>query len=197
MCDIGRPPRDAALQNLTVNNTVRVNKLLKSTKAEIDRFCAESTNDGAITFVGSFQFIGVDESKLNAEYSLYLLPSGCQITSSPAKYSLPFLPTVFYTSVDLVVRKFQAAVTTVTSGDVTSNVIVDLNYGTDSNTINQTAVELSLLGTNLNSVRVTDSSGSAVIPAGSYYSIVIKEGPGSTDQPFNLRSSWTLELIPQ
>jgi hypothetical protein len=197
VCDLGRPPRDAAVQNLTVNDTVRVNKLLKATKAEIDRLCAVSDNS-ATTFVGSFIFSGTTvepNTILDPDYALNVLPTGVtdngSVNTSPAALNL-----TLYTDVDLVVRKLQAAVTTGSSVPSTNNVDVSVSAGTTPTSLSA-VLTLNLLSTNGAIVRETDISETAIIPAGSYYSVVISEGTGSTQNVVtSLVASWTLVLDP-
>jgi hypothetical protein len=55
ICNLGRPAKDASFQNLTTNDSVRVNKLLKSTRADLERLCAIDNNN-SITFIGSIEY---------------------------------------------------------------------------------------------------------------------------------------------
>jgi hypothetical protein len=193
VCDLGRPPRDAAVQNLTVNDKLRVNKLLKASKAEIGRLCA-TVGDNLITLVGSLVY--TTEGPLVADYVVYALPSGStQLTN----VNLSQLNNVLYTDTDLVIRKFQASAYTSDALENVNNVDVSLRYGTDTTLLGNTAVSLSLLGTNTptaEGVNATDSSATATIPAGSFYNIQINEGAGSTNLPDALYSNWTIELDP-
>lgn len=200
VCNLGRPPRDAAVQNLTVNDTLHSNKLLKANKAEIGRLCAsiEEVKQSNILFIGSLRF-ATDEGTLPLNYTLYNLPSGIRdIGNAFPILSTPGVSRALYTDVDLVVRKLQVTLTTSSqSRDDVHNVDFSIFSGTTPVT-GTNLVTLSLLNTNAIDVRETDTSSIAIIPAGSYYSILISEGAGSAlTTVTNLRTSWTIELIPR
>jgi hypothetical protein len=201
VCNLGRPPRDAAVQNLTVNDTLRSNKLLKANKAEINRLCAsiEEVKQSNILFIGSLSVTTGSEGTLPLNYTLYDLPSGIRdVGDAFPVLSTPGVSRALYTDVDLVVRKLQVTLTTSSqSRDDVHNVDFSIYSGATPVT-GTNLVTLSLLNTNAVDVRETDTSSIAIIPAGSYYSILISEGAGSTTNTItNLRASWTIELIPR
>lgn len=203
ICDLGRPARDAAFQNLTVNDTLRSNKLLKSGKAEIDQLCAniEELKQSNILFIGSLNMvIRTQGQTLPPNYILYNLPSGTRdIESNYPLVSSSDVSTTLYTDVDLVVQKIQATIRTDTiqSRSDVHNVDFSIYIGSTPSSLSN-LVTVSILNTNGNDVRETNTSAIAIIPAGSYYSAVIHEGPGSTENTTNtLFASWTIELIPR
>jgi hypothetical protein len=201
VCNLGRPPRDAAVQNLTVNDTLRSNKLLKANKAEINRLCAsiEEVKQSNILFIGSLNVTTGSEGTLPLNYTLYNLPSGIRdVGDAFPILSTPGVSRALYTDVDLVVRKLQVTLTTFSQSiDDVHNVDFSIFSGATPVT-GTNLVTLSLLNTNAVDVRETDTSSIAIIPAGSYYSILISEGAGSTTNTItSLTASWTIELIPR
>lgn len=204
LCNLGRPVRDAAVQNLTVNDTLRSNKLLKATKAEIDRLCTqleEVKKEGKILFIGSMRFIVQLQNFLPNETDFYNLPSGTRAIQG--NYNIivsPDVETSLYTDIDLVIQKFQATVSTAASSPMAEhNINVSIHAGTTPSSLSN-LLTLSLLNTNGVDVRETDTSASVIIPAGSYYSIVIRSIQPNPETPANITSlnaAWTLDLNPR
>ena len=78
-CNIyGRPPQDNSFQNLTVNDTLRIQNALKSTKAEISRVCALTGQKSPINFSGVLKYTGEGSSALN----LFAFPSGTTLRTT-------------------------------------------------------------------------------------------------------------------
>lgn len=203
VCNLGRPARDAAVQNLTVNDTVRTNKLLKATKADIGRLCAsiEEVKQGNILFIGSMRYAADGESSLPRDANFFNFPSGARdVAGNISSISAPSpLDTVLYTDVDLVIQKFQGTITTVTTGSPTTEHNINLSILTGSSSaVSTNLLTLSFLNTAGNIVRETNTSASAIIPANSYYSVVIRNVSGENiPGVLTLDAAWTLELGPR
>lgn len=182
ICNTGRPPKDDALQNLTVNDTLRVNNLLKSTKAEIDRLCARD-QVASLVLGGSVIYSTQEPSAIE---NVYALPSGSTILNgqSPAAVS-----DLWYTSQDLIIDKFQVAALSPVAGPL--NVAVGV---TSDPAVSPTDVLTIPFSLSASTVDVeTDVSGTVLIPAGSY--VVIHVTSTATDLA-DVRVSWTLHLNP-
>lgn len=131
LCDLGRPKQDAGLQNLVVNDTLRVNRLLKATKAEIERLCAD-VNSLSSVLVGSFETSIGDPTN---EYETYTLPSGPMVvTETPSFERSPF--TSFWTDEELTIEDFRA-VAVLPDGQFSQDISlsVNLSAGTTLGTI--------------------------------------------------------------
>jgi hypothetical protein len=183
ICNTGRPPKDDALQNLTVNDTLRVNNLLKSTKAEIDRLCTRDQS-ASLVLAGSLIQSVVQPSLLD----LPALPSGSTIRNVPQIVAV--VSDFWYTSEDLIIDKFQVAALSTVAGPL--NVAVGV---TSDPVVLPTDVLTIPFDLSANIVNVqTDVSGTVAIPAGSYVTIHVTSPV--TDLS-DVRVSWTLHLNPQ
>lgn len=182
ICNTGRPPKDDALQNLTINDTLRVNNLIKSTKAEIDRLCPPNQNVPIV--LGGSMYYNPEGS---AAIDLKTFPSG--LTEHFTSTNSPSVSNFWYTPEDLTVSKFQVA------AYANSAVILDVSISTTSDPLSPPVdlltVQLALNGTN-NSIQ-SDDSGSVVIPAGSYVTI---RNVTSTSGPNEIYVSWILMMNP-
>lgn len=221
-CNFGYPAKDLALQNLSVNNIARVENLIKSTRAEIYKLCAydDYITKASITYNGNRNISLPGDSppeqkqtSLPSNYRFYSLPSGNYNRTAQnvpyTNFTNPSLAFCIYTDIDLVVKMFQAFVQTEQTPIITqftNNVNVSLEYGTSPTSLTN-LLTLSLLDTKSRNppapypskppVRVTRYPDNVIIPAGSYYTIVISEGDNSTPNGVGkLVSSWTLKLEP-
>lgn len=184
ICNTGRPPKDDALQNLTVNDTLRVNNLLKSTKAEIDRLCGRDQSAASVVLAGSLTRSGFLPSLID----LSALPSGSTIRIGTQISAV--VSDFWYTSEDLIVDKFQVAAVSTVAGPL--NVAVSV---TSDPAVLPTDVLTIPFDLSANIVNVqTDVSGTVAIPAGSYVTIHVTSP--ATDLS-DVRVSWTLHLNPQ
>jgi hypothetical protein len=186
ICNTGRPPKDDALQNLTVNDTLRVNNLVKSTKAEIDRLCSqiETVQNVPIVLAGSFSYSGQDSEN---GFELFLLPSGfTPVTSASIP---PSATNLWYTPQDLTVEKLQVSLISTVSS--TFDVSVGF-FSSPSGPI--TGVSTIILSVGVSTVELqTSVPSNTVIPAGSYITISVTSG--SLDLT-GVQASWTLHLNP-
>lgn len=198
LCDLGRPPRDAAVENLSVNDTLRVNKLLKVTKAEIDRLCAVDDNN-TITFTGSFEYFDEQNPQTPiSNYSLWTLPTGAKYVnnSSVSTVGDPALNLTLYTDKELVIEYFQVTSSDYTNPSSTQNINVSVSSGATPASVTD-ILTLNLLNINPNAARATYEGSNVVIPANSFYSIHLRQGAGSVGGVSIIRTSWTLVLGPR
>lgn len=193
LCNLGRPPQDAGLQNLVVNDTLHVNKLLKAAKAEIYRLCSDVANP-SVTLTGSYLITSIQEEQ---SFSSLVFPSGPTSQSSGIGFSAsPF--TAFWTDRELLIDDFRVIATGTPQGSddplpVPLNVsIVAAPTFTALNLPPTNGTEIVTLAfTNV----VTPSSGvsttvPARIPAGSYVSIRLD----ATPNPASLTVAWSLRF---
>jgi hypothetical protein len=184
ICNTGRPPKDDALQNLTVNDTLRVNNLIKATRAEIERLCATDelvplVIGGALTMI----LDGGDPAALD----LSALPSGT--SSNIVRSAAATVANLWYTSQDLIISKFQVAA--VSADNTTLNVAVGV---TSDPAVAPTDVLTVALPLTASTVALdTDVSDTVLIPAGSFVTIHVTS---STTTLEDVRVSWTLHLNP-
>lgn len=197
-CNLGRPPKDAAVQNLTVNQSVHVNNLLKATRAEVDRLCA--VKDAANVLIGSVEYFGenLSPSVLPIGFTIYSQPSGSRyIGSDITDFTNSNLALTLYTDTDLIVRKFQMSVNPELSPELSPAVQLNgcLSVGSTP-TLLTNLVTLNFTNVSSGSVaRETFTGESVVIPANSYYTILVRQSNGSVANNINrLRASWTLTL---
>ena len=185
ICNTGRPPKDDAFQNLTVNDTLRVNNLVKTTKAEIDRLCSIDAQSASLILGGSMHFEGASEVGLD----LFALPSGPSMRSSVIMVPVA-VPDLWYTSEELLVRKFQVSAISV-GVDTTLNVSIGVTSNPTVATTDVLTVSLPLTSNTVN--LVTDVSGTVIIPTGSFVTVhVTSTSTNLTD----IRVSWTMDLNP-
>lgn len=108
LCNLGRPPQDAGLQNLVVNDTLRVNKLLKASKAEVGRLCADiaatASQSQPTIFEGSFTLNDLPPTE---GFNTFNFPVGSTIidTNTPNN---PSVFTTIWTDEELVIDDFRA-----------------------------------------------------------------------------------------
>lgn len=181
ICNTGRPPKDDALQNLTVNDTLRVNNLVKAAKAEINTLCARD-QDIPLVLGGSLTY--TNDNNTSPTLNLFALPSGSTTRTSSSNVAFA-LSDLWYTSQELSNIKFQvAAVSTLAT---TLNVSVGVTSNPAVLPANVLTVALPLTANTIG--LVTDISNSVVIPAGSFVTVnVSSSGVSVTD----VRVTWTL-----
>jgi len=186
ICNTGRPHKDDALQNLTVNDTLRVNNLVKSTKAEIDRLCSqiETVQNVPIVLAGSFSYAGQDSEN---GFDLFLLPSGFTPVTSTS--ILPSATNLWYTPQGLTVEKLQVSLISTVSSSFGVSVGVSSSPGGPFT--EETAMTLSVGASTVE--LQTSVPSNIVIPAGSYITIIFSSA--SLDLT-GVQASWTLHLNP-
>jgi hypothetical protein len=222
-CNFGYPAKDLALQNLTVNDITRVENLIKSTKSEIDTLCVvnDYLSKASVIYNGSRDIMlpgdsppETKQTTLPSNYRIYALPCGVFNrfkTNVPyTDSSNPSLSFCIYTDIDLLVKKMQAVVSTTifSSNPFMNNVNVSLEYGeTPTNLTN--LITLKCIDTSerilppvspitfKSPVKVTTLPDNVIIPAGSYYTLMISEGENSTPNGVTrLTATWTIHLEP-
>jgi hypothetical protein len=198
-CNLGKPSKDLAFQNVDVNQSVRVNKLLKVTRAEFDRLCAIKDTKAHL-FAGSVEFFGdnVSPPVLPFGFTMYALPSGTlNIGNDITEYTDPNIALTLYTDTELVVGKFQMSLYPELLPEISPPVQIDgcLSVG-PTPTLLTNLVTLNFTNVSSGSiVRETFTGDSVVIPAKSYYSILIRQSNGNVANDINrLQASWTLTL---
>lgn len=198
-CNLGQPRKDLAVQNLGVNQSVHVNKLLKATRAEFNLLCAVKSITSYL-LAGSVEFFGENTSPpvLPFGFTMYTLPSGTlYIGNDITEYTDPNLASTLYTDTELVVRKFQMTICPELLSELSPPVQIDgcLSIG-PTPTLFTNLVTLNFTNVSDGSiVRETYNSDSLVIPANSYYTILIRQSNGNVANNINrLQASWTLTL---
>lgn len=195
LCNLGRPPQDAGLQNLIVNDTLRVNNLLKSVKGEVARLCTENVYvPSSVILTGSSRYIygpGIN--------GIYLFPSGRDTfqTGSGSNYSATLYNTM-WTDEALIVEDFRATATGIGNleppADFTLNVrLIVAPSITDLNTPWPNGTELlTLTIPDVNTVPQSSINQSVpvTIPAESYVGIRLDSVQSYLD--FDL--TWTLKF---
>lgn len=201
-CNLGRPSRDAAFQNFTINDSVRVNKILKAGRSEIDRLCA-SNNNNSSTFIGSIEYTGLNSSPgtLPFGYTIYALPSGIQyLGNDTTDVSSSSLRLTLYTDVDLTIRKFQCIlIPEIIIESPPVQIDVSVCTGSTPTTLTNLITLNFIDVTNGSLVRetFTGDSNTITIPADSYYSVLISQSNGQVaNDIYNLRASWSLIVDP-
>ena len=186
ICNTGRPAKDDALQNLTVNDTLRVNNIVKSTKAEIDRLCSqvESVQNAPIVLAGSFRYLGQESPD---GFELFLLPSGFTSRTNP-RMTQPPAEVLWYTPQDLTIEKLQVSITSSSNATFVASVSVF-----SSPTGPSTEVSQMILSAGVTATLQTSVPSTVVIPAGSYIAIFISSGSTNLS---DVRASWSLHLNP-
>jgi hypothetical protein len=201
-CNLGRPPQDTGLQNLIVNDTLRVNKLLKASKAEVDRLCADIATTAAQTpptiFEGSLTLSDLPPTE---GFDTFNFPVGSTIIDSNTPNN-PSIFTTIWTDEELVIDDFRA----VAYGppNQTTPIIFDLSV-VAAPTIGGLSVPigtniLTLPFSGLNSVSNTPVSlissvvplTTITIPAGSYVSVRFTMPLTETSLFMNV--SWSIRL---
>jgi hypothetical protein len=189
VCNLGRPPQDAGLQNLLVNDTLRVNNLLKATKVDVERLCA-TVNNPSVTLVGSHTLsVAPGES-----FNTFLHPSG---HSKSTTTSLASLFTTFWTDEELVVDDLRAVATTADNGYslavsiVASDSLATLGTGPFPNGTELGTVTLAnITATPVSGISELSPDAPAIIPAGSYVSILASNNTSVS----TLNLSWSLRF---
>ncbi len=200
LCNLGRPPQDAGLQNLVVNDTLRVNKLLKASKAEVDRLCADIATTAAQTaptvFEGSFTGTGLSGLE---NYLTFAFPVGPHFRAD-STYA-PTLLTVIWTDDSLVIDDFRAFATGAGPGDlptpidftisvVAAPTITALQLNAISPPNGTEIITIPFTGVTSTSVSEITTAVPATIPAGSYVSIRLNGTTVITD----VSVSWSIRL---
>lgn len=188
ICNTGRPPKDDALQNLTVNDTLRVNNLIKSTKAEIDRLCSqvETIQNVPIVLAGSLIYTG---QSTEDGFNQPLLPSGPTVRTTP-NITPPTVETLWYTPQDLTVEKLQVSL--ISTVGATFDVSVGVLSSPTGPITDLSTITLSVSASTVD--LQTSVPSNVVIPAGSY--IIIHITSSSLEALTDVRASWTLHLNP-
>lgn len=189
LCNLGRPPQDAGLQNLIVNDTLRVNKLLKSTKAEVDRLCADiaiATSQSPTVFEGSFTGTGLSDFE---NYQTWAFPVGSSFVSSYRYTDTPF--TFIWTDEALVIDDFRAVATAESGGDIPTPINFTLGIVAVP-VIGAGAEIITIPFTGVTSTPVSQISSAVpvTIPAGSYVSI----GINMSNFLSSFKVSWSIRL---
>lgn len=192
LCNLGRPPQDAGLQNLVVNDTLRVNKLLKSAKAEVNRLCADVSNP-SVTLTGS----AVYDSRPGAGFVFFCLPSGNSPSIGSAENGVPSVFTTFWTDNELIIDDFRAAVTgagsdvetpyTLNVRVVAAPTLSELNNFIPNDT---QRVTITLPNVSLNPQTIVSASVPVTIPAGSYVGMRFDSAQSVTD----MNLTWSLRV---
>jgi hypothetical protein len=200
LCNLGRPPQDAGLQNLVVNDTLRVNKLLKASKAEVDRLCADIATTVAQTaptvFEGSFTGTSLNEFE---NYLTFAFPVGSNFRAD-STYA-PTLLTIIWTDESLVIDDFRAFATgegpgplptpiNFTISVVAAPTITALQLGAASPPNGTEIITIPFTGLSSTSVSEISTAVPATVPAGSYVSIRLN----GTGVITNVSVSWSIRL---
>lgn len=186
ICNTGRPAKDDALQNLTVNDTLRVNNRVKSTKAEIDRLCSQIETVQNIPTVLAGSLLYVEEGSPNG-LELFLLPSGFTLITNPLMNEPP-CEALWYTPQDFTVEKLQVSISS------SVNATIDVSVGVLSSPTGPiTNVSTMTLSASTTATLQTSVPSNIVIPAGSYVTIHISSTSVNLS---DVRASWTLHLDP-
>lgn len=175
-CNTGRPPADATFQNLVVNDQLRVNNVLKSTKGEIERLCSVLDSVDArqqLPLIGTYLDSRSPTSAPLQNISTYLVPVGN--TTQAIALPSPTIATMFYTDAELRVDKFQATV--IGSGaqlipGLTFNVSISVTPNIPT-PIPSDILTLSIPNVTTTLNQSTNETGTVHIPANSFISIHI------------------------
>jgi hypothetical protein len=210
-CDLGRPIRDYALDNLSVNNVLRVNNLLKSTKVELKTLCNDVDNlfnpSTTQTLIGSFScspgaIIGLNYNWFYPSGRNQFTISEISSTTSPISFEK-----LIYTSQELIIEDFRMAASgeykTATSDetpfDLTLSVSTFPGTSTQSNfSSNGTPVEsLSLKNVTALPSATFALSPSGKIPANSYFGIRMTTNISPSQSyisVYKFKLSWSLRV---
>jgi hypothetical protein len=211
ICNLGRPVRDYSLNNLSVNNVLSVNNLLKSVKVELGTLCNDLNNlfdpSTTQTLIGSYStglIIGL--------YYNFFYPSGrmqlnVNNTTSSSNNGIDF-DQFLYTDQEKIIEDFRVTASgeyektqpNQTPFDLTISVITAPGTITAAN-IN------SLMGTPVETLLLKDvtstpswgvvSSPSGRIPPNSYFCIRITTNISPDESQIaikNFRLSWSLRI---
>ena len=187
LCNLGRPPQDAGLQNLVVNDTLRVNHLMKANKAEVERLCSVVNVTPSVTLVGSFSIV----TEPGAGFSTHVFPSGPTNGgfSDPAN-----VVTTFWTDKELIINDFRAVASGVSTDNlltlnvrlVSAPTLSELNAPTPNGT---ERITITLPGI-LTPVSGIASVVPVSIPAGSYVSIRLD----TVQSVLSVKASWSVRF---
>lgn len=197
VCNLGRPPQDAGLQNLIVNDTLRVNKLLKATKAEVERLCAGVNQTPSVTLTGSAIYLNNPGTGVP-----FLFPSGPTYISNNSFVNYEAnLYTTMWTDEALLVEDFRAAINGIgTQGEppvftpnirlVVASTLAELNVGIPNGT---ELITLTFPNVTLTTQSLVSQTVPVTIPAGSYVGIRLDSGQSYSQ----VNLTWTLRYQKQ
>lgn len=191
-CNTGRPPADATFQNLVVNDQLRVNNVLKSTKGEIERLCSVYARQ-QLPLIGTYldSRTSLDPPPLQ-NISTYVVPVGN--TTQAIALPSPTIASMFYTDAELRVDKFQATV--IGAGaqlipGLTFNVSISVTQNIPT-PIPSDILTLSMPNVTTTLKQSTNETGTVHIPANSFISIHIDISAASGEIAPGCMVQWLL-----
>lgn len=175
----GRPSKDDSFQNLTVNDTLRIYNLLKSTKAEISRVCALTGQITPLQLSGTLKYTGEGSNAL----SLFAFPSGTTIQSNQAVIS--GIDDFWFTSEKINKITFQVDALSAENTDL----VVSLMFSENPNSTPTDIITIPLTLTSSTIASDVYVMSDAEIPTGYFLTIRVTS---SAQNITSLVVSWTL-----